>query len=209
MSVHGEESLMEGQKDDGYDPEAGEVVTGEGINAGIIFRMPVKDCEKKAAGALLGYLAMNVLDPPKGTTWGNFNDRPVDEPTVRKLVTKYKTDLVNCDEKTAMWAGVKKSWVKNLGEAKKTEELAGMYIHELPLLVLTPEAEKAILKEKLWFFSGNHRRTALEKYVDGLKKEAERTTVGTVPAEVDASHPMKEKIDMSSRWAVKLYDRGE
>jgi hypothetical protein len=123
------------------------VNTGEGINAGIIFRMPIKECKKKAAAASLGYLAMDVLNPPKGTIWGQFNDRKVDEESLKTLVEKYKQDFLNCDEDTAMWVGIKKSWVKNVGEAKKTEELVGMDIDELPMLELTLEGGLGFKRE--------------------------------------------------------------
>ena len=174
--------------------------------------MPLRDCKKKAAEAFLGFFAMDVLNPPKGSVWGRFNDRTMDPPSIKTLTDKYKNRLDNCDLDTAMSAAVKASWVKNLGAVKTSEEVMALSIEELPMLELTPEGEKAILKEKLWFFSGNHRRTALKIHVDTLTKALEEEGVGAAASQqernalIDAA---KMKIEMSSRWAVRIYDRGE
>jgi hypothetical protein len=181
------------------------VETGAAINAGMIFRKPIKECRMLAANAFLGYLAMDVLNPPTGSMWGRFNDRQVDEGSIRKLKKMFHTDLANCDEETAMFIGVKKAWISNIEDVKK--EIDKIYIDQLPLLVLTPAGEAAILTEKLWFFSGNHRRTALREYVDELQNKLGEDGQGLLLEEKERN-AVKAKIEKSTRWAVKLYDRG-
>jgi hypothetical protein len=171
----------------------------------LIFRKSIKDCRVLAANAFLGYLAMDVLNPPKGSMWGRFNDRKVDEGSIRKLKKMFYTDLANCDEETAMLVGVKKGWVENLNDTKR--EIDKIYINELPLLVLTAAGEAAIVTEKLWFFSGNHRRTALQQYVDELQKRLGEDGKGLL-LEKKEREEVFEKLGKSTRWAVKLYDRG-
>jgi hypothetical protein len=188
-----------------FEPEKAGINTGAGVNAGLIFRKPIKECKKLAGRAFLGYLAMDVLNPPTGSVWGEFNDRIVDEESIKKLKIKFLEDLANCDEDTTMSVAVKKAWVSNL--EKSTRDVDSIYIHELPLLELTPEGETAIPQEKLWFFSGNHRRTALQRYVDELKKGLGEEDGVMLGSEEDRK-ALREKIRMSSRWAVKMYDRG-
>lgn len=204
-SIEGPSSLTKGQVEGTYEPDKAGIETGAAINAGMIFRKPIKECRKLASAAFLGYLAMDVLNPPTGSVWGEFNDRTVSGESIKKLKNKFLTDLANCDEETAMFVGVKKAWVSNLEDAKR--EIDGMYIEELPLLQLTAAGENSILLEKLWFFSGNHRRTALQEIVDDLKKGLGEDGTGLMLKEKERDE-LKAKIEKSSRWAVKLYDRG-
>ena len=159
-----------------------------------------------AKKALLGYMAMEVVNPPRGVKWGAVNNRPLDAASVEKLVKRYESNLSNCHETTAMWGAVKKRWVKNIDKLK--DDLTGLDIDKLPLLELTTEGEKEIRPDNLWMFSGNHRRAALVKFVDNRRKKLEERMEQT-PMDTAFEKKETQDIDMNSRWAVKLYDRGE
>jgi hypothetical protein len=177
----------------------------------------------------LGYLSIDVMNPPKGTVWGHFNDRQVDGGQVEKLLVKYKTNVDNCTSSTAMRVAVKSAWVTNLSAAMAN--VMGKTIDEVPMLEFTPEALAEFADDDvnhgLWMLSGNHRRIALRKHlevvetdlatlqenhaaveerirVEGFKKEVEDERI---KLEEDILQ-REQTIAMSSRWAVEVYNRG-
>ena len=175
----------------------------------------------------LGCLTMDILDPPIGTKWGQFNDRRVDHEWVQKLANRFDNHkLDNCTDGTVMEIAIRPHWVASVGKA--IPKVDGKYIHQVNELELTPIGKREILQDKLWVLGGNHRRLALEVYIGRLKTQLDqlkgkdlklkaklaksRRVVGSTRAETlstKAVADMEEKIRNSSKWAVRLYDRGE
>ena len=159
-----------------------------------------------AKKALLGYMAIEVVNLPCGIKWGAVNNRPLDLALVEKLVKRYESNLSNCHETTVMWGMVKKSWVENIDKWK--DNLTGLDINKLPLLELTIEGKKEICPDNLWMFSGNHQCAALVKFVDNRRKKLEECMEQT-PMDTAFKKKESQDIDMNFHWVVKLYDRGE
>ena len=175
----------------------------------------------------LGCLTMDILDPPIGTKWGQFNDRRVDHEWVQKLADSFENHkLDNCTDGTVMEIAIRPHWVASLGKA--IPKVEGKYTHQVNELELTPIGKREILQDKLWVLGGNHRRLALEVYIGRLKTQLDqlkgkdlklkaklaksRRVAGSTRAETlstKAVADMEEKIRNSSKWAVRLYDRGE
>jgi hypothetical protein len=177
--------------------------------------------------SFIGCLTMNILDPPEGTIWGQFNSRVVSMSHVNKLFEKFKARLDNCVDDNAMHIAVKRKWVKNISAAEKIHRVDGQTIDAVPELELTAEGMREIKKNKLWVMGGNHRRLALKKLVDELRESLEKsrskaerlrelaTAKGNKgPSETQAKNAEKavddltKRISDSSKWAVTLYDLG-
>ena len=194
-----------------------EVNTGEGldVNPDIFFGKDVGEIEKLKGRAFLGYLTMNVVDPPDGALWGVFNDRPIKPNWVKDLIKDYARKIVQT-ESTAMQIAVKRHWIANITEAEGIKSLDGIAIANVPEMKLTSEGEVEIPQVHLWVMGGNHRRLALKAYIDNLKtqfQKLEKKSVGKAKAKVEENQKklqeMKDKVEKTSpNWVVELYDRG-
>ncbi|KAH9048595.1 hypothetical protein EDB83DRAFT_2522862 [Lactarius deliciosus] len=175
--------------------------------------------EKKKA-AELGYLSINIVDPPEGAFWGKFNDRKVDEQWVNNLVTSFTENLENCTDVTAIEVAVKKTWVKNLDSIMSTVDRH--QLSEVPDIEFTDEGKEAIARGNLWMLGGNHRRKALTKYRKMKSEELKtmKNQVGKMETEALADEARKEldtakkavkrleeTVAASSTWVIRLYDR--
>jgi cytochrome c1 len=205
--------------------------SGELINDGIVFKMDTQWFDGEEVKIKVGYMAMNILKPMEGAQWGVFNNRLVKQKWVDDLAALYENNKWNCRTLSAMFIAVKRSWIKNADEAWSGEKLAGKHISEVPMLELTDEAKKIIAhsdEAELYFLSGNHRRLALHKQMEKLikakeaaEKDAEKAHAkqreGGANLQLDAQEKssrekaakLEREIEMGSRWAVLVYDRGE
>ena len=219
MDVDQEEDLPEaiGKNDD----------TGEAIDADQFMGVSIGYLEKKEKLARVGFMRMNVMEPLPGMEWGHFNDRTYRADWIKSLVGQYSYQLKNCTDSTAMTGTVRRSWVKNLDEAVDSVHNRG-HIDRIPLLELTAEGAKAAKKEGLWMFSGNHRRHALEIFLDGEREKlaaleakiaklhqkqrdvgVSNTVDGKEKEVVDEARRLRAMIEKNSHWAVWIYNRGE
>ena len=200
---------------------------GDSIDANMFMGVSNGVLEEREKLARLGFMRINVMSPPTGTQWGQFNDRVYRPDWIKSLVEQYSYQLKNCTDSTAMTGAVRRSWVKNLDEAVDSVHNGG-HIDKIPLLELTAEGVKAAKAEGLWMFSGNHRRHALEIFLDG-----EREKLAVLDAKVAKLHEkqlaagasyvvdvreqayateakkLRAAIEKNSHWAVRIYDRGE
>ena len=185
--------------------------------------------EKKKL-AQIGFMAMNVVTPPKGAFWGRFNDRKLREGWVDELEQGFEKSLENCTDETAIDVAIKKQWLKNAGLIVSSVE--GKSIMSIPVMEFTPEGEEEIGHDNLWVLGGNHRREALGRYVIKKKKQLDEnktridslengkadSDTGQRGAEEDEhqdldtlkrlSKRLEEQVEGSCFWAVRLYDRG-
>ena len=185
---------------------------------------------KIKAESFIGCLTMNILEPPQGTLWGYFNNRAMVPSHVAKLHQKFKIRLDNCVDENVMHIAVKRKWVKNISQAEEIQRVDGRSIDTVPEMELTADGVKEIKKEKLFVMGGNHRRLALQKFVDELQvllKDAQAnaghpnaTTVSKPKKGQSKGQPenkdeaeklvaeLTTRISNSSKWAVYLYDLG-
>jgi hypothetical protein len=185
---------------------------------------------EKKRGAELGMLSMKLFEPPAGAHWGQFNDRPVDGKAVKELVSDFERLVDNCTDGTAIDIAVKKAWLDPGVVLHKTVE--GMRIAEVHELKFTEAGQAAIAPDNLWILGGNHRREAVQVYVNEKKRERDVAKKrleshggksksvggggdeeGSATRELEelkaAVKKLEEAIAKASVWVVKVYDRGE
>jgi len=185
----------------------------------------LNDLDYRKAEARIGYMAINLYDPPSYATWGKYNDRKIKEVWVDGLVGDFRQRYNNCSETTCIDVAIRPEWLKNLEDVRGV--IDGRKIKTIPLLEFTEEGEKAMEEERLIMLGGNHRREAVGRYVDWLEREIKSgeavvkkkeealgsTFVGEAAREVEKLRDRlsihKEVAEGARFWAVRLYDRGE
>lgn len=185
-----------------------------------------KDLEGYKEEAGLGYLVMDIVDPPKGAFWGKYNDRRLQMAWVNDLAEKFKANLDSCSNLTAIEVAVRQPWVKNLDQAVKSA--ARLTTITLPRVEFTELGLEEIANDNLWVLGGNHRREALKKFTREMsgKIQSNSKAIGRLEAQrnrqgedsereqdlKDLKDKNKELVDVLShapRWAIHLYDRGK
>jgi hypothetical protein len=179
--------------------------------------MPMKELDRRKAAARVGFVSMDLYEPPSEATWGRYNDRKVNHMWVMQLVEDFKREYGNCSEKDSIELAIKPEWLKNLDEVPKA--IDGLGIEEVPQMEFTEEGLAAISPDNLVMLGGNHRRKAVHIYVDWLKsqiqveekrlKTKESEGADGVRALSAKIKEMKEEMDLSCFWAVQIYDLGE
>lgn len=210
------------------DGEAGED-RGEAIDADMYFGFEITDVRQNKELASLGKYTMDIVTPPEGTIWGQFNDRRIDPGWVKKLHTAFKGIVDNCVDSTTIDVIVKRGWVTNLPKTfeERLQRVDGMALEKVPKVEFSPEGLAEMAREGLWVLGGNHRHEALKLYIaeeeqkleeakgaiSKIQKSANATgnvTKATNEAEKwqKVAHDLEKKIARSRRWVVNLYDKG-
>ena len=173
--------------------------------------------EKRKIAARIGYMSMNLYEPPAAAEWGRFNDRKISKQHVNVLYNDFDRVVDNCNETDCIEVALRPEWLENRDEMLKG--LEGLTIEDVPLMDFTVKGEVDMGSEKLIMLGGNHRREALKKYVEKMRGEIQnqekkmkairsddfkglRTAKGQIAK-------MKKDVDRMCRWAVRLYDLGE
>jgi hypothetical protein len=205
-----------------------------GQDDGEYFDFEVNVLRKKKQEAQLCFLSMNLVTPPDGAFWGKFNDRVLVDSWVDDLVNVFKGGLDHTADENAINVAVKREWVEGLdkenidGFLKANAHSEGKDIEEVPEVKFTPLGLKEIKNRNLWMLGGNHRREAMKIIAEGLSKEIEEERkvlaklkrenqegdeVGIKNAEISATEEklqkLEQKLSKMSKWAVRLFDRGE
>ena len=210
--------------------DEGEVNSGAQIDADLYFGIAIDIVRRKKEQASLGKYWLDIVTPPEGARWGQFNDRRVDEGWVLKLFNDFKIVLENCVDATTIDVVVKRRWVKNLPETydQRLQRVESVELDQVPIVEFTPEGVAEIPVEGLWMMGGNHRRAALKMYVEELqgkldiaKEQASRlrreaneggnilvTSEAAEKAQLVAQG-IEKKIARSRLWIVNLYDKGK
>jgi hypothetical protein len=188
---------------------------------------PLEQLRGKKEEAFIGYLCLNLYDPPKEATWGLYNDRTVNDSWVAHLVQEFTKRLDNCSNADALDVAVRREWIENIDAILPT--VNDKKIEDVPAMKFTPDGKEAIQPDKLVMLGGNHRRLALKVYVDEMKEQMEiaRAKLKGKGAQAhkqsDITGPIGEelnkleekvdwyekKLESSQHWAVALYDIGE
>lgn len=177
---------------------------------------------------MMGYLAINLVEPPEGAVWGVFNDRELDTPWVKKLANDYQVKgLENCLPDSAIDVVVKADWLAPGVTPLPT--IGAKTIRMVPAMKFSEAGLEAIRDNNLWVLSGNHRRAALLKHMEMLKVKLEKTTKAKEQVEDElkeepsvtsqraldlkrlehSAMQLEALIESSQMWVVRLYNRGE
>jgi len=178
---------------------------------------PLISLEKRKAAARIGYMSINLIEPPAAAEWGRFNDRKISKQHVNVLCNDFDRAVENCNETDCIDVALRPQWLENLGEVKKG--IDGLTIDEVPLMDFTVKGEVDMGSEKLIMLGGNHQREALKKHIDvlngwiqNLEKKLKAIPMDDFERRRTAKEEIAEKkkeVDRKSRWAVRLYDIGE
>jgi hypothetical protein len=179
----------------------------------------LRDIKKSAE---MGYMAMNIIEPPPGCIWGRFNNRILSPEWRDELAAKFANGgLDNCTDIKAIDIGVKKEWLKDADQIVSTSE--GCKIEEIPVIQFSETGQAEIANDNLWCFGGNHRRAALHIYIKKLKKDIEQKnqeisdfesgtsgedTQGDLALLRSALERLTAKVNTDQLWVIRLYDRG-
>ena len=147
------------------------VLGDDAIEGGLYIGFNITDLRRKKQQALLGYMCIDLLDPPARAQWGHFNDRLVDPSWIRGLMDHYEKMVDNCTDATVIDAAVKKAWVSNLDDIKSSVE--GERIEDVLMMSFTEAGVEEMAPNNFWMLGGNHRRIALRNWVDGKQKEVD------------------------------------
>jgi hypothetical protein len=200
----------------------------EGFDGKNYFGFKVTDLRKKKDKAFLGYLTMDVVDPPDGAFWGKFNNRAIDQNWIKLLSDTFEKNLDNCLSQTAMDVAIDPKWLVDPSVMLRSVE--GLGIDEVPAIDFNEQGSLAIKGKNLWILGGNHRRIALKSYRDRMKEEIEKMNraikkvtddmpeTDAIVIEPEQKEHLKKvkdrvkalgtKLDSSSMWVIRLYDRG-
>jgi hypothetical protein len=141
----------------------------------------------------MGYLSMDVVDPPQGAMWGKWNNRSVGQNFVDSMAAGFVNQLENCVERYAIPVAVRKAWLRPT--VKPMERINGKRIDQVPTISFTVEGARAIANNELWVLGGNHRRLALAKCMEDLRTELEdkRAFIADLKVELKTEEIEKEK----------------
>jgi hypothetical protein len=174
--------------------------------------------EKVKSDAFVGYMAIDLYDPPPEATWGKFNDRIINKGWVTRLSMDFQRRYYNCIEDDSIEVAIRPSWLKN--QDRILRRINGLRIGEVPVMEFTDEGKAAISPKNLIMLGGNHRRQAVRQHVEKLRADLEihekqiKDKGKDIPiAESNADEEMleieKEDAKWACYWSVRIYDRGE
>jgi len=125
---------------------------------------------KKKQEAFIGFMCINILEPPEGAEWGVFNDKVIKSKWLETFRLKFhnRAGPEIYIDKNVIDIRVKRHWIENIQESLQTIE--GM-TDRVPKMKLTLEGFEETQPKNLWVFSGNHRRQALGLYIADKKQE--------------------------------------
>ena len=208
----------------------GGVNSGALIDADLYFGIQIDIVRRKKEQASLGKYNMDIVTPPDGARWGQFNDRRVDTAWVLKLFHEFQGVLDNCIDATTIDVVVKRWWVGNLPKTydERLQRVESVPKESVPLVEFTPEGIAEMPVEGLWMMGGNHRREALKLYVEDPEKKLDEAKdqasrfrkegndeggdIITSSAEAERAQLIaqeyEKKIAQSHLWVVNLYDKG-
>ncbi|KAH9022645.1 hypothetical protein EDB85DRAFT_1895168 [Lactarius pseudohatsudake] len=222
-----QKDLMAPRRSRGKVPDNGVAPDGATFNG--IAKTVLRE-QKKAAE--LGFMKMDIVNPPQGAHWGRFNDRKLNNEWVDELAIQFQSNLDNCTDESAIEVAVKIEWLKDVTKVHQTVD--GKAIEDVSAIEFTDEGKTAIANNNLWALGGNHRREALILYVSAQREELEEKRKEFNRVEEESKKPtqarlgpakgaaverqdieaykkllkaLEDKIENAGYWVIKLYDR--
>lgn len=194
----------------------------------MFFGFDLKELRAAKGKALMGFVSMNVVNPPAGTVWGKFNNRKVDANWVSQMTERFASHLDSCAEENSMDVALDPDWL--FSKDPLISVIDGNAMEEVPALKFTKQGEVEIKNNNLWMLSGNHRRLALCQHVAKMKavvESAKETIKGFTEGKSDEDmaklddvsrekmtqaeqvvNTTEPKILKSSMWTVRVFNRG-
>jgi hypothetical protein len=223
---------------DAVDKNTGGETTTAKVDDKTFMGLNIRMLREKIEKATMGYMRIDLINPPPGSYWGQFNNREIMENQVKPLLKDFVENWVdNCCDAHAIEVAVKPGWlVLNPRDPKVPIKVNGMDIMNVPALEFTREGADAIIENNLWMLGGNHRREALRRFLDDIAKKISELKAGIAKLQEDqhkAGLPgaseysgytiekdkegdrlqreieeLEEKIATDRMWVVRLIDRG-
>lgn len=171
------------------------------------------EIQKKLVQANLGFVCMNIVEPPCGPkAWGKYNNRPIRTAGVKDLVDKFNSvGPLKCQADKVIFIPMRPNWYSS----QPIAVINGLYIQDVPKLVLTPEGLEAILARLFNPLNGNHRREALILYCAALAAQLEKLEEELKALEGDAAtakaeevRVMQERVEWAPYWTIQIHDLG-
>jgi hypothetical protein len=147
-----------------------EEAVDDSIDGDLYFDFDITQLRAKQQEAFMGYMSMDVVDPPVGAIWGYWNNRSVDPSFVESMAIDFVSKLESCVGVYAIPIAVRPHW---LYEGTILKHVDGKRLDEVPTIRFTDEGAEAIRDDQLWVLGGNHRRLALAMCIQNLKTELE------------------------------------
>ena len=99
-----------------------EVVETEAVKRETHFgSMLVDELETMKANARIGYLSINLYDPPPEATWGVYNDRKINDSWVQHLYNDFQRRHDNCTEEDCLEVAIKPEWLEDRAQVRVNE----------------------------------------------------------------------------------------
>lgn len=138
------------------DPVASEgeegIDSGELINTDKFFGIKIDNVRRKKEQASLGKFRLDIVTPPNGTQWGQFNDQQVDTLWVLHLFNEFKGVLDNCIDATTIDIVMRHRWVRNLPKmfTERLQRVNNLESDdEVPVVEFTPKGIRKMPMEGL------------------------------------------------------------
>lgn len=81
--------------------------------------LPLQEVEQIKAAGRVGFVSMNLYEPPAGATWGVYNDRKIKDAWVKRLYTDFHRSYDNCTEEDCLEVGIKLEWLKDRNAVRR------------------------------------------------------------------------------------------
>lgn len=78
----------------------------------------ITELERRKGLAQVGYMAINLYNPPPEATWGMYNDRKINKAWVKSLVTAFGSRCENCTDEDSIEIAIKPEWLKNRAQVR-------------------------------------------------------------------------------------------
>jgi hypothetical protein len=177
--------------------------------------------------ALIGFMKINIINPPAEMRWGAFNDRTINKEWVADLVKDFWVNLANCTSADAIDMVVRREWIKNPDGILAAVD--GKTIQEVQEIEFTPNGLKEMAPKNLIMLGGNHRRVAMNDFFVELETQLKVTREQYQLEEINMEevgmdqdeesdnrnrllmsrvNELERRISNSQHWVVQLYDKG-
>ena len=208
------------------DEEANEIRAG--AEEQVFFGVDLTTLKNYKREAKLGYMKMNLVNPPNGAFWGKFNNRAVSEEWVQSLHTSFIKEMDNCTDDHSIDMVLDPAWLANPDAL--LQSIDGMKIEDVSEISFTVAGAAMIKKNNLWMLSGNHHHFVLVRYIKMLKDNLDVTneTIAEIIANKSPDQvanlgegPMvrlkgaqknrkrfEARLITCSFWTIRVYDRG-
>jgi hypothetical protein len=179
--------------------------------------------DKLKTECTIGYVMWSIW-PGRDDIWGQPNGRAMTEERRTDMYRSFLgAGIQNVRSDTVITVAVKKSWIKNVGEAMS---LDGLTTEDIPMLEWTEEGKAAYERKEFCPLEGMGRRGGVSKMYEKMtaelkvmERELERMKLKKGGSESELSTRkesknesikfLKKTRERNTLWAMRLIDSGE